>query len=148
MKILLRKNVEKLGGMGDTVTVADGYARNYLFPKGLATTVTPANAKEVETRKRKESLDAKLAKDGLSKLAQELSGFEFSIAVKTNEEGRLFGSITPANIVEELGRRGYSVEETAIALEEHIKECGTYDVPLDLYPGIKTQIKLFVVKEE
>ncbi|MEE9558081.1 MAG: 50S ribosomal protein L9 [Candidatus Brocadiales bacterium] len=148
MKVLLRKNIEKLGSMGDVVAVADGYARNFLFPKGFATTATSANAKEVEIRKRKEALNTKLAKDGLGKLAKELAGFEFSIAAKAHEEGRLFGSVTPAGIAEELVRRGYSVEEDFVRLEEHIKECGTYDVTLDLYPGIKTQVKLFVVKEE
>ncbi len=148
MKVLLRKNVEKLGSMGDIVTVADGHARNFLFPKGLAATVTPANAREVEIRKRKEALKQKLAKEGLSKLAKELSGFEFSIAAKANEEGRLFGSVAPANIAGELTRRGYSVDENSVCLKEHIKECGTYDVTLDLYPGVKTQVKLFVVREE
>ncbi|MFQ5957579.1 MAG: 50S ribosomal protein L9 [Candidatus Brocadiales bacterium] len=148
MKVLLRKNVDKLGAIGDVVAVADGYARNFLFPKGLATTVTPANAKEVEIRKKKEAVKEKLAREGLSKLAGELSGFEFSIAVKANEEGRLFGSVTPANIAKELTRRGYPVDEHYVRLAEHIKDCGTYDVPLDLYPGIKTQVKLFVVREE
>lgn len=148
MNVLLRRNVEKLGMAGDIVAVADGYARNFLFPKGLATTVTPANIKEVEIRKKKEALREKLAREGLSKLAGELSGFEFSIAVKANEEGRLFGSVTPATIAEELARRGYPVEEGYVRLDEHIKECGAYDVTLDLYPGIKTQIKLYVVREE
>ncbi|MFQ5861569.1 MAG: 50S ribosomal protein L9 [Candidatus Brocadiales bacterium] len=148
MKVLLRKNVEKLGRVGDIVAVADGYARNFLFPKGMATTVTPANVKEAGIRKRKETLKEKLAKEGLSKLVGELTGFEFSIAAKANEEGRLFGSVAPADIAEELTRRGYPVDENSVCLEEHIKECGTYDVTLDLYPGIKTQVKLFVVGEE
>lgn len=148
MKVLLRKNVEKLGRIGDVVAVADGYARNFLFPKGLAATVTPANAKEVEVRRRKEELKEKLTKEELGKLAQELAGFEFSIATKANEEGRLFGSVAPVNVAEELARRGYSVDENSVRLEEHIKQCGTYDVTLDLYPGIKTQVKLFVVREE
>ncbi len=148
MKILLRKSVEKLGNIGEVVYVADGYARNFLFPKGLATTVSPANAKEIEAKKRKEVVKEKLAKEGLVQLAKELSGAEFSLAVKANEDGRLFGSIGPAIIAEELVRRGHSVEEDFVLLEEPIKECGTYDVTLDLYPGINTQVKLFVVREE
>ncbi len=148
MKILLRKSVEKLGDIGEVVHVADGYARNFLFPRGLATTATPANAKEIEIKKRKEGLKKKLAKEGLGQLSKELSGLELSIAVKANEDGRLFGSIGPAIIAEELVRRGHSVEEGFVRLEETIKECGTYDVILDLYPGINTQIKLFVVREE
>lgn len=148
MEVLLRKDVKKLGAAGDIVKVADGYARNFLFPKGLATTVTPANIREVEIRKKKEAIKEKLAREGLSKLAGELSGFEFSIAVKANEEGRLFGSVTPATIAEELTRRGYPVEEGYVCLEEHIKECGSYDIVLDLYPGINTKVKLFVVREE
>ncbi len=148
MKVLLRRNVDKLGRTGDIVTVADGYARNFLLPRGLATTVTPANIKAVEARKRKEALEEKSTREGLSKLAEELSGFEFSIAVKANEEGRLFGSVSPADVARELARRGYSVEEDSVRLEEHIKECGTYDVTLDLYPGINTKVKLFVVREE
>lgn len=148
MKVILRKNIEKLGKTGDVVAVADGYARNFLFPKGLATTVTAANIKDVEIRKKKEILKEKLAREGQSKLAGELSGFEFSIAAKANEEGRLFGSVSPADIAGELTRRGYPVDENYIRLEDHIKDCGTYDVTLDLYPGIKTQVKLFVVREE
>lgn len=148
MKVLLRKNVEKLGKMGNVVTVSDGYARNFLFPNGLAATVTTANTKEVEIQRRKEELKEKLTKEQLSKLAKDLSGFEFSIATKANEEGRLFGSVAPANIAEELVRRGYAVDEKSVRLEEHIKQCGTYGVTLDLYPGIKAQVKLFVVREE
>lgn len=147
MQILLTNNVEKLGKIGEIVSVADGYARNYLFPKRLATLVNPANVKELELRRRKQEAKERKEREDFGKLAEGLSGLELSIAVKATEEGRLFGSITPAQIVEELSRRGYNLEEKVVIMKEHIKECGNYEVTLSLHPGVQTLVKLSVVRE-
>lgn len=147
MQILLTNNIEKLGKIGDVVNVADGYARNYLFPKGLATLVNPANVKELELRRRKQEAKERKEREDYKKLADELSGLEFSIAAKATEEGRLFGSITPAQVIEELSRKGYNLEEKVVIMKEHIKECGNYEVTLSLYPGVQTLVKLSVVRE-
>lgn len=148
MQVLLRKEVAKLGKIGDVVDVADGYARNYLLPNGLAARATPGAAREIEVLKRKEEARRRQELEGLKKLAEELSGMELSLAANATEEGRLFGSIGPPQISEELRRRGYPVEDKAVSLEEHIKECGAYEVTIVLYPGVKSKVKLSVVREE
>lgn len=147
MQVLLISNIEKLGKIGDVVKVTDGYARNYLFPKRLATLVSPATIREVELRRCREEARERKEREDFKKLAEELSGLEFSMTIKATEEGRLFGSITPAQVVEELSRRGYNLEEKVVVMKEHIKECGNYEVTLSLYPGIQTRIKLSVVRE-
>ncbi len=148
MQVILLQDVEKLGSLGDIVDVANGYARNYLLPKRLACLVNAGRLQEVQLKKKKEETKrAKEIKD-LRLLAKQLSGLEITLTAKTTEEGRLFGSITQALIAQELSTKGYSVEESAIAMEEHIKECGTYDILLNFGHGVTASIKLSVVKEE
>jgi large subunit ribosomal protein L9 len=148
MQVILMKRVEKLGDTGDIVDVANGYARNYLLPRGLATLVSPSKIQEAQVRKKKEATKREEERKDLQTLAKELSSQELTLRIKATEEGRLFGSISPALIAKELSDRGYTIEETAIALEENIKECGTYTVSLNFQHGVKAQIKLAVVKEE
>lgn len=148
MQVILMKDVEKLGSIGDIVNVANGYARNYLLPRGLATVVTQAKVQEAQIRKKKEEARRETERKELQTLARQLSGKELTLRVKATEEGKLFGSISPALIAQELSKEGYPVGESAVALEENIKECGAHTVTLDLKHGITAQIRLSVVKEE
>lgn len=148
MQVILMKKVENLGDIGDIVNVANGYARNYLLPRGLAALVSPAKIQEAQIRTKKEAAKREKERKDLQVLAKELSGQEFTLMAKATEEGRLFGSIGPALIAQELSKKGYPIEESAVTLQENIKECGTYTIPLDFQPGVTAQIKLFIVKEE
>ncbi|MDI6759760.1 MAG: 50S ribosomal protein L9 [Candidatus Brocadiaceae bacterium] len=148
MQVILMRDVEKLGSVGDVVDVTNGYARNYLLPRGLVALVSPAKVQEAQIRKKKEDVKRETEKKDLQSMAQGLSGQEFTLRAKATDEGKLFGSISPGVITQELSRKGYTVEESAVALEENIKECGTYTVHLKFPHGVTAQIKLSVTKEE
>lgn len=147
MKLLLKKNVEKLGNIGSVVQVANGYARNYLLPKGLAVHVTPGGLKQIEIEKKKEVIRVREESTNLLKLAEELKDFSCTINVKANEDGKLFGSVTVHTIIESLKAEGFNIEEGMVGLEEPIKQCDIYNVPISFSPEIKTNIKLWVIKE-
>lgn len=148
MQVILMRDVEKLGSVGDVVDVTNGYARNYLLPRGLVALVSPGKMQEAQTRKQKGEVRRETERKDLQSLAQGLSGQEFTLRAKATDEGKLFGSISPGVITQELSRKGYTVEESAVALEENIKECGTYTVQLKFPHGVTAQIKLSVTKEE
>lgn len=148
MELLLKKNVDKLGMVGDVVKVREGYARNYLLPKGLATNVTPANLKQIEKEKIKMALQLKEERVRLSGVLEKLSTASCTILAKANEEGRLFGSITSAQIAEALGREGYPVDQEMIKLDSPIKVCGEFDVTIALNIEMQTKCKVAVVNED
>ncbi|MFN3466092.1 MAG: 50S ribosomal protein L9 [Candidatus Brocadiales bacterium] len=148
MQVILMKDVKTLGRIGDIVNVSNGYARNYLLPRGLVAPVSPARVQEAQIRKKKEEARVEKERTDLQSLAQGLSGQEFTIRAKATDEGKLFGSISPGVIIQELSKKGYAVEESDVVLEENIKECGTYTVTLNFQHGVTAQIRLTVVKEE
>ncbi|MBI5125398.1 MAG: 50S ribosomal protein L9 [Planctomycetes bacterium] len=148
MQVILMKDVEKLGSVGDVVDVTNGYARNYLLPRGLVALVSPGKVQEAQIRKKKEEGRRETEKKDLQSIAQGLSGQEFTLKAKATDEGKLFGSISPGVVTQELLRKGYTIEESAVTLEENIKECGTYTVQLKFPHGVTAQIKLSVIKEE
>jgi len=147
MQVLLRKDVERLGKMGELVDVKTGHARNYLLPQGLAVTVTAGNMRRVEIEKRKAE-EARQAQDQeLAALAERLKTASITIAAKANEEGNLFGSVPAAQIAEMLQSEGYKVEEKMIQLEEPIKEVGVIDLPIEVKPELMSSCKVWVVAE-
>ncbi len=148
MELLLKKNVDKLGRIGDVVKVREGYARNYLLPKGLATNVSPANLKQIEKEKIKMELHLKEERERLAGVLEKLSTATCTIPTKANEEGRLFGSVTPAQIAEALAKVGYPVDEGMIQLDSPIKVCGEFDVTIALNIEMKTKCKVTVVNED
>ncbi|MBI2469911.1 MAG: 50S ribosomal protein L9 [Planctomycetes bacterium] len=148
MELLLKKNVDKLGRVGDVVKVKEGYARNYLLPKGLATNVSPANLKQIEKEKIKMELQLKEERDRLSGVLEKLSTASCTIPAKANEEGRLFGSITSAQIAEALGREGYPVDPEMVKLDSPIKVCGEFEVTIALNIEMQTRCKVTVVNED
>ncbi|HHT9139978.1 MAG TPA: 50S ribosomal protein L9 [Candidatus Tripitaka californicus] len=148
MQVILMRDVEKLGSVGDVVDVTNGYARNYLLPRGLVALVSPGKVQEAQIRKKKEEGRRETERKDLQSMAQGLSGQECTLRAKATDEGKLFGSISPGVVTQELSRKGYTVEESAVTLEENIKECGTYTVQLKFPHGVTAQIKLSVTKEE
>lgn len=148
MELLLKKNVDKLGRIGDIVKVKKGYARNYLLPKGLATNVSPANLKQIEKEKIKMELLLKEERGRLKDVLEKLSTASCTIPAKANEEGRLFGSITSVHIAEALARGGYPVNEEMVKLDSPIKVCGEFEVTIALNIEMQTKCKVTVVNED
>lgn len=147
MDVLLKKDVIKLGRMGEVVNVAEGYARNYLLPRGFATTVNPSNLRQIEIAKKKQEIKIKEEKERLQEIAEKLSGYSVTINAKANEEGRLFGSVTAEQIADALKKEGYPIEKEMVLLESPIKQCDVYNVPIVLHPEIQPQCKVWVIRE-
>lgn len=148
MELLLKKNIDKLGMIGDVVKVKEGYARNYLLPKGLATTVSPANLKQIEKEKIKMELQLKEERVRLQGVLEKISAASCTISAKANEEGRLFGSVAAAQIADALVKEGYPVDKEMIKLDSPIKDCGVFNVTIALNPELQTKCKVSVVKED
>jgi large subunit ribosomal protein L9 len=147
MKILLRKNVEKLGSSGDVVEVANGYARNYLLPKKFATTVTHGNIEQINIERKKLEGKRKEEIDELQTLSGEISNVSCTITVKTNKEGKLFGSVTAHHIAKAISEKGFNIDENMIILESPIKKCDLYNVTVVLHPDVEAKCRIWVVSE-
>ncbi len=130
MKILLKETIESLGIIGSEVTVADGYARNYLLPQDKAVPATPQNRKMMERDKAKFELQIAKEKEFAQGMAERLEGVVCTIAAKVSEEERLYGSVSPRDIINALAEKNIEVEKRMILLNEPIRNIGTYKVPL------------------
>lgn len=148
IQIVLKENVDKLGQMGDVVTVRAGYARNYLIPAGLALLATEKNLKMIEESRRK--IQARIAREirTVEDLAKQLSSIEVIAQLQVGEEERVFGAVTASDIAELLAQKGISIDRRWIDLEEPIKGLGSYTVPIKLQHGVQTMLKVNVVKKE
>ena len=147
MKIILKETIESLGIIGSEVTVADGFARNYLLPQNKAVTATPQNRKILEQNKAK--FDIQIAKEkGLAEeIAKKLEGVVCKIAAKVSEEDRLYGSISTRNIADALASQNIELEKKMILLNEPIKNTGTFNVPVRVYKDVEPEIIVEVVPE-
>ncbi|MGB9857203.1 MAG: 50S ribosomal protein L9 [Dictyoglomaceae bacterium] len=147
-KVLLLKDVESLGKKGEVVEVSEGYARNYLFPRGLAQEVTEKMLKSIEEQKllqqkKEERLINKFKRD-----KEILEKDTFVIKTKVGEMGKLFGAITSKDIVEEIQKKHkISLDKKQVLLEEPIKNIGKYDIEIKLHPQVVAKIKLEVIPE-
>ena len=146
MKVLLWQDVEKLGRRGETVDVRDGFARNFLFPRKLASIPTPSMHKEFELAKRRSvKQEAALITDA-KVVAEKLAGVtSVSIEVNTNEEGQLYGAVSPSMVADALKDQGLKVEAKAIEIAEPIKKVGTYEVVVNLHREVKPTLKVWVL---
>ncbi|MFH1361465.1 MAG: 50S ribosomal protein L9 [bacterium] len=145
MKIVLYKDVENLGDAFEVVKVADGYARNYLFPRNLAGPATAAALAMVE--KKQAELEQKRAakRAEFETLAEKISGLEIVIAVDVAPEGKLFGSVTSQNIIEAtLAQAGIELDKKKIDLAEPIKAVGEYSLPVKLFKNISAKLRVKV----
>ena len=147
MQVLLRRDVNRLGKIGDMVNVKPGYARNYLLPCGLAVTLTKGNIRRVEIEKKQLEQEQKAEEQEMAAIADNLKSASITISAKANEEGRLFGSVTAAQIAEMLQSEGYKVEEEMVQLTEPIKEIGVVEVPVQLKSDLISSCKVWVVAE-
>lgn len=147
MKILLKQDVEALGKRGEIVTVKEGYARNFLFPKGIAVPATPGNMKAFEEEQKLMLRREQKAKQEAERLAKELEKISVTATVAVGEEDRVFGSVTSQTIADLLAEKGYSIDKRKILLDEPIKALGVYDVPIKLHSEVEVKMRVWVVKE-
>lgn len=148
MQVILKQRLENLGQPGDVVTVKPGYARNYLIPKGFAYAATSANLQRME--RERELLEKQAAEDlkGAEKRAGAIEGTSVTFTARAGDEGKLFGSITSADIADKLAEQGIEVDRRDIELHEPLKALGVFSVPVKLHPDVKPEIKVWVIKEE
>lgn len=147
MKVIFTADVKGQGKKGEVKEVSDGYARNYLIPRGLAVEATKGNLKRLEEQKAKEAAQQAEMKAAAEALAAQLNDMVLEIRAKAGEGGRLFGAVTAKRLAEELAARGLNVDRKSIQLEEPIRELGTTHVDIRLYPGVQAKLRVQVVKE-
>lgn len=149
MKIILRKDLETLGKVGEIVNVKNGYARNYLIPRGYAYVATEGAIKALEIEKKRLQKRLEIDRMRAEELANELSQVQLTIPMKVGEEGRLYGSVTPIMIVEKLKEDfNYAIDKRQIVLDEPIKSLGIFDVKIKLFQDVFATIKVWVINEE
>ena len=149
MEIILLERIDRLGGLGELVNVRPGFARNYLLPQGKAKLATPENIAEIEARRAElEKHEAEILAAAKAR-AEKLDGLEVSITAKSGGEGKLFGSITNANITEAINEKGIEIEKSEIRMPEGpIRLAGEYDIDVHLHAEVNATIKLTVIGEE
>jgi len=148
MKVILKEDIESLGKRGDTIKVADGYARNYLMPKGLAIAATSKSAQAIEHEKKLIAKRADKEKKNAEALLASFAGVAVTIARKTADQEKLFGSVTAKDIDNALEEKGLKVDRKQIVLDEPIKQLGEFPVKIKLYAGIAADITVKVVEEQ
>lgn len=149
MQVILLKDVERLGTAGELCDVAPGYARNYLIPQRLATAASEGALKQLELQRQADARRQEQLTAEAQKSAAELEGLTLTLAGKTGEKDRLYGSITGGDIAEAMQQEiGASVDRRKLELEEPIRELGTYSVPYKLMPDVTANIEVVVVREE
>lgn len=147
MKVILLKDVKKLGKAGDVINASDGYARNFLFPKGLAKEATDNNMHILNNQKENERKKKLAELEAAQKLASELKGKEIKITVKTGDNGKLFGAITSKDVAKKI-KELYKVEiDKKKIVMETIKVAGGYEIEVKLYPEVSTKMKVIIVPQ-
>lgn len=148
MKVILKEDIKGVGKKGEIINAADGYARNYLFPRGLASKADAGNLAELKEKKDAEKFRKEAeAADALA-LAKKLHGLSVNFNVKVGEGGRLFGSITSKDIADEIKKQhGFDIDRKKLVLKDPIKSAGTYMVEAKIYPEISVKLKVCVTGE-
>lgn len=142
--ILLREDIESLGGRGEIVKVRAGYARNYLLPQGLATLATKGNIKQIELERAALLKKAAAEKATAELQAGQMSGIALEFERKSGEHGHLFGSVTSMDIAEALKAKGYEIDRKRITLKDAIKDTGSFSVPVRLHREVVIEIPVTV----
>ncbi len=146
-EVLLMTDVKDLGAEGDIVTVADGFARNYLLPRKLAAPVTEATRRRLEKiRREREDVRKAELEEGRA-LAAKLEGISLTIAVKVSEADKMFGSVSVADLTSLLEEQGFSIDRNNVLLDAPIKDLGVYTVKIKVHPEVESSVKVWVVEE-
>lgn len=145
MKLVLKQTVENLGEIGDVVTVKDGFGRNYLIPKGLALIANTGNLKMASERKKYATVRLSETLKNAKELADKLNATSITISVNANEDGKIFGTVTNANVAEALLEKGIEVDRRKISIE-NVKALGEHAATIALVSDVKATVKVWVVK--
>ena len=148
MKVLLVKDVKKLGWLGDVVEVSEGYARNYLLPESFAVEATASSIRAITKKKAERSAGREMERERLEIVAKAVEGAEVVISSKANEQGHLFGSVSEADIAANLRSQGFEIADDVVDLGAHIKQVGTSKVSLLFDKDLTATIKVVIVAEQ
>ena len=146
MHIILLQDYEGLGNAGEQIDVKDGYARNFLFPKGLALKADKNSIKRFQDMARLKEMKQNRALKQSRELAEKLQALSLTIPVQVGEDDRVFGSVTSIEIAQQLKDKGYDIDKRQIILEEPIKALGIFEIPVKLHSEITATVKLWVIK--
>ena len=147
VEVILRDDVPNLGKIGDVVRVRPGYARNFLLPRGLAVEANRKNLRMLEHHKRVIGAKAQREHQAAEAAAAQIEGLRLSVRAKVGDEGRLFGSVTNLDVERLLAERGVTVDRRRIALEDPIKQLGTYRIEVQVGRGVRATVELTVEAE-
>jgi large subunit ribosomal protein L9 len=147
MEVILNQDVDRLGKAGQVIKVKDGFARNFLIPNGLAVPMTSSNLKRLEEERQKKTRQEDKVKKEAESIKEKIAGLSLTMPVLVQEEEKLYGSITAQDIITALKEEGFTIDKSAVLLEEPIKGLGIYEVGIKLHPEITTHIKVWIVKK-
>lgn len=148
MEVILNEGVEGLGKELDVVKVKNGYAHNYLFPRGLASLATNGSRKQLEALRAKAAARGLREKASFQALAEKMKNVSLTIAAKVHEGEKLYGSIQASDVSAKLHQAGYEIDRKAVLLAEPIKALGMYTVRLQLHKDVEARVKLWVISDE
>ena len=148
MKVVLIKDLEVYGVFGDVISVKDGFARNYLIPRGIALPATEGNLKHVRSIISQKARKLQREKEKAQELAKKLEGLVVEITRQVGEKGKLFGSVTPQDIAQVLKEKGFDIDRKKVMLRNPIKDVGIYTVVLKLHPEVSVSIKVVVKPQQ
>ena len=146
MEVILRQTVENLGKPGEVVKISNGYARNYLLPRGVAFEATPGNLKRIQQERDRLEAAENERRGAAQGLAERIEQVQLTFSSRVGDEGKLFGSVTSADIAQQLEAQGFHVEKRQIDLHEPIKALGVYRIPIRLHADVKPEIRVWVIK--
>ena len=147
MEVILRQAIENLGKPGDVVKVKPGFARNFLLPRGLAYEATAGNLKRIQQERDRLEAAENERRSGAQSIAEKLEQVSLTFSARVGEEGKLFGSVTAADIAQQLEAQGFTIEKRQIDLHEPIKALGVYKIPVRLHADVKPEIRVWVIKQ-
>ena len=146
MKVILKADVKGTGKKGDIVEVSDGYGKNFLLKKGLAEIATSSGINEVNQRKAADSYHKAEELKAMKELAGKLNGVEVTVGIKVGENGKVFGSVTNANVVTALNEKGFKIEKKCVKMDT-VKTTGVFDAEIRLMENVTAKIKVNVVAQ-
>ncbi len=147
MEVVLLQDVEKLGKEGEIVKIKDGYGRNYLIPRKLATPSSTQALKILELKKKRRILEEEKSKSSAKSISEKISSLSCTISVESGLEDKIFGTVTPEMIRNALMQEGLNIDKKHILIEEPIKKLGVYQVKIKLHPEVIASLRIWVVKK-
>jgi large subunit ribosomal protein L9 len=147
MEVILRYDVPKLGHAGEAVSVADGYARNYLLPRGIAEKATKDNLARIEAELRRRAQAEAKEREACESLSARLAELSVTIARKAGEDDKLYGSVTNMDIAKALEGEGLTIDRRKVIVDPPIKELGVFNVDVHLHPEVTGTVRVWVVRE-